>query len=374
MNFTISSTAFCNRLQTLSKVLSTKNSIQILDCILLDLQQNQLKLTASDGEVTLVSTIEVSESSGFGKFAVNATQIINGLKEIAEQPVSISINEGTYAVEIKYQNGGSNFVGQSGEEYPTPRTVEFGAQTITIDSGVLQNGIAKSLFATADDELRPVMNGIFFDIAESSITFVASDGHKLVKNRNLSVQNGIPTSFILPKKPAKLLKDILVKEGGDATVKFDSSYAEITADNFTLSCRLIEGRYPNYNSVIPSDNPYKVTIDRQAFIGALRRVLVFASTSTSLIKLRIANNTLVVSAQDIDFSTSAEEKIMCEYEGTPMSIGFKGPFLIDILNSIDSQDIVFELADPSRAGVILPVEHDDNEDLLMLLMPMMLND
>lgn len=374
MNFNISSTALCNRLQTMSKVLSSKNSIQILDSILFDLQQDKLKLTASDGEVTIASTLDVSESSGAGKFAATASQIISGLKEIAEQPVFISVDENTFAIEIKYQNGSSNFVGQSGNEFPISQTVGAGAQTVTIDSGVLQSGISRAIFATADDELRPVMNGIFFDVAESSITFVASDGHKLVRNKNLAVQNGVPTSFILPKKPAKLLKDILVKDGGDATIKFDSSYAEVVVENYTLSCRLIEGRYPNYNSVIPSDNPYKVAVDRQAFIGALRRVLVFASSSTSLVKLRIGNNTLQVSAQDIDFSTSAEEKIMCEYEGTPMSIGFKGPFLIDILNGISSQEIVLELADPSRAGVIVPAEQDDNEDLLMLLMPMMLND
>ena len=171
-----------------------------------------------------------------------------------------------------------------------------------------------------------------------------------------------------------MLKDILTKEGGDAVIRFDESYAEIAVENYILSCRLIEGRYPNYNSVIPNDNPYRVTIDRQAFIGALRRVLVFASSSTSLVKLRIESNTLLVSAQDIDFSTSAEEKIMCEYEGSPMNIGFKGPFLIDILNGISSSEVILELADPSRAGVVVPAEQDADEDLLMLLMPMMLND
>ena len=374
MKFNVSSTVLCNRLQTLSKVLGSKNSIQILDCILFHLQQDKLTLTASDGEITLVTSLDVNESSGNGLFAANAVQVINGLKEISEQPVQISLNEDTYSIEIKYQNGSSNFIGQSGNEYPIPQQISDNTQTVSISSSVLQNGISRAIFATAEDELRPVMNGVYFDFTEDSLTFVASDGHKLVRNRNMAIKSERPTAFILPKKPAKMLKDILTKEGGDAIIRFDESYAEIAVENYILSCRLIEGRYPNYNSVIPNDNPYRVTIDRQAFIGALRRVLVFASSSTSLVKLRIESNTLLVSAQDIDFSTSAEEKIMCEYEGSPMNIGFKGPFLIDILNGISSSEVIFELADPSRAGVVVPAEQDADEDLLMLLMPMMLND
>lgn len=374
MKFNVSSTVLCNRLQTLSKVLSSKNSIQILDCILFHLQQDKLTLTASDGEITLVTSLDVNESSGNGLFAANAAQVINGLKEISEQPVQISLNEDTYSIEIKYQNGSSNFIGQSGNEYPIPQQISDNTQTVSISSSVLQNGISRAIFATAEDELRPVMNGVYFDFTEDSLTFVASDGHKLVRNRNMAIKSERPTAFILPKKPARMLKDILTKEGGDAIIRFDESYAEIAVENYILSCRLIEGRYPNYNSVIPNDNPYRVTIDRQAFIGALRRVLVFASSSTSLVKLRIESNTLLVSAQDIDFSTSAEEKIMCEYEGSPMNIGFKGPFLIDILNGISSSEVILELADPSRAGVVVPAEQDADEDLLMLLMPMMLND
>lgn len=374
MKFNVSSTVLCNRLQTLSKVLSSKNSIQILDCILFHLQQDKLTLTASDGEITLVTSLDVNESSGNGLFAANAAQVINGLKEISEQPVQISLNEDTYSIEIKYQNGSSNFIGQSGNEYPIPQQISDNTQTVSISSSVLQNGISRAIFATAEDELRPVMNGVYFDFTEDSLTFVASDGHKLVRNRNMAIKSERPTAFILPKKPAKMLKDILTKEGGDAIIRFDESYAEIAVENYILSCRLIEGRYPNYNSVIPNDNPYRVTIDRQAFIGALRRVLVFASSSTSLVKLRIESNTLLVSAQDIDFSTSAEEKVMCEYEGSPMNIGFKGPFLIDILNGISSSEVILELADPSRAGVVVPAEQDADEDLLMLLMPMMLND
>ncbi|MBQ8674921.1 MAG: DNA polymerase III subunit beta [Bacteroidaceae bacterium] len=375
MKFSISSTTFCNRLQTLNKVISSKNSLSILESILFDLNGNELKMTASDGDITLITTLPVNEADGSGRFALNAAQIINGLKEISDQPIKLSIGDDDYKVVIKYQNGKCEFVGQSGEEYPMPKGVNDEAESVTIGSDVLLGGISKSLFATADDELRPVMNGIYFDIMPDSITFVASDGHKLVRNRNFKVSEGQESaSFILPKKPAKTLKDILLKDEGNAVVKFDDNYAEIIIENYRLSCRLIEGRYPNYNSVIPKDNPFKVRIDRQSFISALRRVLVFANTSTNLIKIRIINGTLVVSSQDIDYSTGAEESIACEYEGNPMNIGFKGTFLIDILNSLTSAEVVLELADPSRAGVIVPAEQEEDEDVLMLLMPMMLNE
>lgn len=374
MKFNISSTTLCNRLQTLNKVIGSKNPLPILDCILFDLQDGKLSMTASDSEITLISNLEVVNAEGNGKFALNANQIINGLKEISDQPILISINEETFEVEIKYQNGMCNFIGQSGETYPLPTTINDAAQSVVIDAEVLLQGITKAVFATAEDELRPVMNGIYFDISTESITFVASDGHKLVRDRFYNTKGEQESAFILPKKPAKTLKDILSREQGEATIKFDNNNAQISVENYTLNCRLIEGRYPNYNSVIPSDNPYKVKIDRQALIGALRRVLVFASTSTNLIKLRISTNNITASAQDIDYAKKAEENIVCEYDGNPMNIGFKGTFLVDILNSISSQEVVLELADPSRAGVIIPAEQENQEDLLMLLMPMMLND
>lgn len=374
MKFNVSSATLCNRLQTLSRVLASKNSIQILDCILFELQDGKLRLTASDSETTLVSTLDVDEADSNGMFAIKAATIINGLKEISDQPITLDVNPETHEIVIYYQNGRSSFVGQGGEEYPSYPSISDSAQQLTIDANVLLNGISRAIFATAEDEIRPVMNGVFFDITPDSVTFVASDGHKLVRDRSFTTHGEQPASFILPKKPAKTLKDILAKENGDAIVKFDDRNARVELENYTLNCRLIEGRYPNYNSVIPQDNPFRVSVDRVTLIGALRRVLVFASTSTSLVKLRVDQNDLIVSTQDIDFSTSAEEHVLCDYSGTAMSIGFKGPFLVDILNSMSSQDVVLELADPSRAGVIVPAEQEEQEDLLMLLMPMMLNE
>ncbi len=374
MKFNVSSATLCNRLQTLSRVLASKNSIQILDCILFELQDGKLRLTASDSETTLVSTLDVDEADSNGMFAIKAATIINGLKEISDQPITLDVNPETHEIVIYYQNGRSSFVGQGGEEYPSYPSISDSAQQLTIDANVLLNGISRAIFATAEDEIRPVMNGVFFDITSDSVTFVASDGHKLVRDRSFTTHGEQPASFILPKKPAKTLKDILAKENGDAIVKFDDRNARIELENYTLNCRLIEGRYPNYNSVIPQDNPFRVSVDRVTLIGALRRVLVFASTSTSLVKLRVDQNDLIVSTQDIDFSTSAEEHVLCDYSGTAMSIGFKGPFLVDILNCMSSQEVVLELADPSRAGVIVPAEQEEQEDLLMLLMPMMLNE
>ena len=375
MKFTISSGALCSRLQTLNRVLNSKNSLQILSCILFDLKKDKLILTASDGDVYLRTELPVNDCEDTGKFALNAQQIINGLKEISEQPVEIVVNDSTYNVEIKYQNGRGEFVGQNGKEYPAPQAMEKeGTSSLSVSSEILVNGLTHTLFATADDELRPVMNGVYFDLQPVGLTFVASDGHKLVRDRNVSVTTDVPTAFILPKKPAKILKEVLSKEMDDVTIKFNDTQAQVKVDSYELSCRLIEGRYPNYNSVIPTDNPYKITIDRQALLGALRRVIVFASTTTSLIKIEAKQGQLVISSQDVDFSTSAKESIPCDYDGTDIRIGFKGQFLIEMLSSISSDEIILELADPSRAGVITPAEQNENEDMLTLLMPMMLND
>ena len=239
---------------------------------------------------------------------------------------------------------------------------------------MLNINITRSLFATAQDDLRPVMNGIYFDLNANGLAIVASDGHKLVRNRILNINSDTPAAFILPKKPANLLKNVLTKDGGDTIIKFDGKNAGITFADGSLSCRLIEGRYPNYNSVIPTNNPNKLTIDRRSLLGALRRVLPFASDSSQLIRLHIDGSSVELSSEDLDFATSAKESIICEYNGQKMDIGFKGSSLQEILNNIDSDEITFELADPSRAGVIIPVQQPENQEVLMLIMPMLLND
>ena len=317
---------------------------------------------------------ENSESNGDGRFAVSSKTILEALKEIPEQPLTFLVNTENLEITVQYQNGKYSLMGQNADEYPQAPALGANAVHVTMGAPVMLAGINRSLFATADDELRPVMNGIYFDITTEDITFVASDGHKLVRNKTFVAHGDEKAAFILPKKPATLLKNLLPKEQGDVQIDFDDRNATFTLENYSMICRLIEGRYPNYNSVIPQDNPHKATIDRMMLISALRRVSVFSSQASSLIKLRLSENQIQISAQDIDFSTSAEETLTCQYTGSPMSIGFKSTFLIDILNNISAQEILFELADPSRAGVIVPVEQEEKEDLLMLLMPMMLND
>lgn len=374
MKFVVSSTVLSSHLQAVSRVINSKNALPILDCFLFELQDGTLSVTVSDSETTMVTSLEVVESDSDGRFAVVARTLLDALKEIPEQPLTFEVNLNTLEITVQYQNGTYNLVGQNADEFPTPVVLGDSAVKVEMDAQVLLNGINRALFATADDELRPVMNGIYFDITAEDITMVASDGHKLVRCKTLAAHGSERAAFILPKKPANLIKNLLAKEQGTVHLEFDDRNASFILENYRMVCRLIEGRYPNYNSVIPKNNPNKITVDRLQLIGALRRVSIFSSQASSLIKLRMEGNRIVVSAQDIDFSTSAEETLVCQYAGTPMSIGFKSTFLIDILNNISAEEVFIELADPSRAGVIIPVEQEENEDLLMLLMPMMLND
>ena len=252
--------------------------------------------------------------------------------------------------------------------------MDASAVTLSLDAQQLFNGIGYTLFATAEDELRPIMNGIYLDIFEDSISFVASDTHKLVRFKNQAVAPGVRASFILPKKPANLLKSILPKENGNVELSFDSKNACFKLSDFVLNCRLIEGHYPNYNSVIPTSNTNRLIIDRALFVNVLRRVSVFADAALGLAKLQLKNGELLVSTENKDYSISAEEKVGCDYTGDDLTIGFKASFLIEILNNIPSTEVLVELSDPTRAGIIVPLENKENEDLLMLLMPMMLSD
>ena len=374
MNFIVSSTALLSHLQSIGRVINSKSSLPILENFLLKVQGNTLLLTASDLETTLVTSLEVENASGDICLAVNAKLLMDSLKEFAEQPLQFDIDEGNLAVVVKTANGNYNFIGLRGDEYPELPVLGDDAQTLTMPVEVLANGVSKAVFATADDDLRPTMTGIFFDIKPEDVTFVATDAHKLVRLKNMAVKSDVDASFILPKKPAGLLKAVIAKEVGDVEISFDQKNIAFRLPSYTMVCRQIEGRFPNYNGVIPQNNPYRLIIDRVSLMNAAKRVFAFSNQGTGLIKLAISNNQLVVSAQDIDFSTSAEETLVCQYDGNEITIGFKAPFLIDILNNINSSDVIMALADPSRAGVILPFENEADEDLLMLLMPMLLSE
>lgn len=374
MKFTLSSGALNSRLQSLAKVINSKNSLPILDSFLFEVANNSLKITASDSENIMQTTIALDSCEGEGVFAVPNRTILDAVKELSEQPLTFDIDVEALTIKILYQNGMYNFTAQNADEYPRTTSVPDGATLLTIDSSTLADNISRSLFATAQDELRPVMNGIYFDLTADCLAIVASDGHKLVRNQNFNIKSDTPASFILPKKPATLLKNTLSKDGGDVVIKFDDRTAEIHFSETILTCRLIEGKYPNYNSVIPQNNPNKMVIDRKALISALRRVLPFSSESSQLVRLSLAGGKLELSAEDIDFATSAKEQIVCDYTGNAMSIGFKGGSLQEIINNIDSNEIEMQLADPSRAGIVVPAEQPENENILMLLMPMLLND
>ncbi len=375
MRFTVSSSALSSKLNMLAKVIGSKNSLPILDCFLFQVANGEMSITASDSDNVIKSTLALTDHDGEGEFCVPNRVILDALKELPEQPLHFDVDAAGEAVAIKivYQNGLYNFTGQSAEEYPRTQSINDACTTISLPTEMLINNISRSLFATANDELRPVMNGIYFDLTADALAIVASDGHKLVRSKNFTIKSESPSAFNLPKKPASLLKNILSKDGDDAIIKFDDRSAEIQFTDGVMRCRLIDGRYPNYNSVIPN-NPNEVTVDRRGLQSALRRVLPFASESSQLIRFHIESGRFEVSSEDIDFSTSAKEQLSCEYNGSPISIGFKGSSLMEILSNLTSDNIIIQLADPSRAGIIVPAEQPENEDILMLIMPMLLND
>ena len=374
MRFTISSNTLSNRLQTLSRVINSKNSLPILDSLLFEAHEGKLTVTASDNENVMKSTLALDEHEGEGSFAVPARTILDAVKLLPELPLQFVVNIEELTIQIIYQNGVYEFTAQNAEEYPRTQPVPDGANVITTSSAILYDNIGRTVFATAQDELRPVMNGIYFDLTADSLALVASDGHKLARNKDLTVKSDTPASFILPKKPAQLLKNVLDKNGGDVVIKFDSRTAEIHFADGTLNCRLIEGNYPKYNSVIPTNNTIQPTIDRMSLLNALRRVLPFASESSQLVRFHLESGKLELSSEDIDFRTKARESVSCDYTGPAINIGFKGSSLTEILSNIDSEEVIIALADPSKAGIILPAQQPENEDVLMLLMPMLLND
>ena len=374
MRFTVSSTALSSRLVALSRVINSKNSLPILGDFLFEVVDGRLNLTASDSEVMMKTSIDLTDNDGNGRFCVGNHDLLEAVKGISEQPITFDVDQTANIAKIGYQNGMFSLPVESADEFPQPQQIGEGANVINIATATLAENINRSIFATAQDELRPVMNGIYFDLTPDYLAIVASDGHKQVRNKVLNVKSEQPAAFILPKKPAALLKGVLGKQGGDVVIRFDERNAEINFEEGTIICRLIEGRYPNYNSVIPQSNPNTLTVDRLGLLAALRRVQPFSNDSSNLIRFHVENGTLQLDAEDYDFSKTATEKMSCDYNGMPMSIGFKGSSFIEILGNFDCEQVVIQLADPSRAGLVLPLEQPENQDVLMLMMPMLIND
>ncbi|MBN2813410.1 MAG: DNA polymerase III subunit beta [Bacteroidales bacterium] len=375
MKFVVSSIDLLNHLQALSRVISSKNTLPILDNYLFRLDGKTLEVTASDLETTMVTTLELENATGSGSIAMPAKLITDSLREFPDQPLTFTINTDTYAVAISSENGQFSVMGQHGEDFPQlPKIKPERSVSLSIPTSSLVSGITSTLFATADDELRPVMNGIFIELNPTDITFVASDAHKLVRYRRTDVKADASASFILPKKPASLLKNLLAKGSEQVSIEFDDKNAFFTSPTFRVVCRLVEGNYPSYNSVIPSNNPNKLLIDRIKLLNTVRRVSVFSNQASNLIRLSLKGNRLTVSAQDIDFATSAVEELACQYNGDELEIGFKSTFMVEILNNIQSTEVSIELSDASRAGLFIPFDKENEvEDVLMLLMPMMIN-
>ncbi len=374
MQFTVSSKKLLTKLQAAAQVINKKNMLPILDCFLLGLRGNILNIASTDGEVRLVTKVEVQDAEGDIKMAVNAKTLVDALKELPEQPITFEVNEDNFEVFIHYHNGKFNFIGQNADDYPTPKNLdEKVKQELVIGADVLLNGIAGTLFAVSDDELRPVMCSVYLDITKDDVTFVASDGHRLVKLVSKVARGLDKASFALPTKGANIITSLLAKQSEPVKIRFDYNNAVFDLIDYSVTVRFIDGRYPNYNSVIPENNSNKFTISRDNLSAIIKRVSVFASEASSLVKLDISNNALIVTAQDIDFSTAAEESTEISYDGIPMQIGFKYTLLLDLLKNIHTDEVEVQLSEPSRAALLMPIGGGYGWDSTYLLMPMQLN-
>ncbi len=373
MKFTISSSALSSVLSLTGKVISNKNTFPILDYFLIELQGGELKITTSDLETTLVSNISVESVEREGRVAAPGKLMMDSLKEFAEMPLTIEVNSTTWEITLSWKSGELSIPGANPESYPAFQSLAAEQKSVKIDASVVLEGVSKTIFATADDELRPVMNGVFVNLTPANVTFVATDAHKLVKC-SLDSDHDVTASFILPKKPANLLKTMLSKRDEEVEIIFDSQNVLFKFGAYTMVCRLIEGTYPNYNAVIPAQNPNKLLVDRVELLNSIKRVGVCSNPTTNLIRMDIENNRLSLKAQDLDFSVSANDTLSCSYDSAAITIGFKSTFLVEILNNMDSATVMIELADSTRAGVFKTVSDEaNNGESLMLLMPMMLN-
>ncbi len=374
MKFIVSSTDLLQGLLSVSRVIASKNSLPILDNFLFVLDGNSLTITASDSETTLKTVINIDEVSEGGEIAVPAKLLTDTLKELPTQPIELATEPEKNIVNIAWASGNAQIPFLSTEDYPQlPQLSE--AVTLVFKGSVLSEGINNTIYATADEELRPVMNGIYFDITQDNTTLVASNAHKLVCYTRNDVKGNGAASFILPKKPANILKNNLAKLADeDVEVSFDKKNAYFKFDNSLMVCRLVDGIYPAYRSVIPKNNTNIVSVTRTEILNASKRVAVCSNQATSQIIFKLSQNKLEISAQDVDFSMSAQETLNCEYEGIPMEIGFKSTFLIEILSNLPYDQICIKLADPNRAALIQPaVQSEPEEEICALLMPMRIN-
>ncbi|MFD2540928.1 DNA polymerase III subunit beta [Lacinutrix gracilariae] len=371
MKFIVSSTYLLKQLQVLGGVINSSNTLPILDNFLFELQQNQLIVSASDLETTMSSKLDV-ESDNEGSVAVPARLLLDTLKTFPEQPLTFVVEENN-TIEISSNHGKYALAYADGAEFPKAVALENPSAT-TISGDILATAVSKTIFAAGNDDLRPVMSGVFFQFSTEGLTFVATDAHKLVKYTREDIKASQVAEFIMPKKPLNLLKGILASSEDDVTIEYNDANAKFTFENTELVCRLIDGKYPNYEAVIPKENPNKLSIDRTQFLNSVRRVSIFSNKTTHQIRLKIAGAELNISAEDIDYSNKAEERLTCDYQGDDMQIGFNSRFLTEMLNNLTSDEVQLEMSLPNRAGILTPVDGlDEGEQVTMLVMPVMLN-
>jgi DNA polymerase-3 subunit beta len=373
MKFIVSSTVLAKSLQSISGVLGTNSTLPILDNFLFELQGDELKITASDIETTMSVVLPLSKAEEDGSIAVPARILLDTLKTYGNIPLSFSINLDTKIIEISTDEGKYKLSGFDAEEFPSPPEIE-NPSSVKISPEALEQAINKTVFATGDDDLRPVMSGVNVEFTAEGVIFVATDAHKLVKYTRKDYKSDSEDSFIVPKKPLIQLKNILGHIEEEVLIEYNDVNAVFTFESYKLICRLVEGKYPNYEAVIPKDNPNKLVLDRYQLLNSIKRVSIFANQSTNQIRLNISGQELVLSAEDLDYTNEARERMNCNYSGDDLEIGFNSKFFIEMLNNIDTKEVELELSTPSRAGLILPVDNEDeNEEITLLVMPVMLN-
>ena len=379
MRFIINSQLFLKHLSALSGVISNNNTVPIISCFHLHLEDNMLTIKATDLETTMVSRIELENArvDGIDSIAVPAKLLLDMLKSLDDVPLNFAVDPSNYSIEISSGEGKYSLAGQNAETFPAMPEMKETVQT-SMPASVLVNAINKTAFAASTDEMRQQMSGIFCELTPENVTFVATDAHKLVRYRRNDIHADESASFILPRKPITLVKNILSsnKEEFDVTIDYNNTNVFFAFDNFLIVCRLVDGKYPNYEAAIPKENPNKLTIDRVTFINTLKRVSLFANQSTHQVRLAIKERELEISSEDLEFSNKAHETIPCSYEGEPMEIGFNAKFLTEMTSNLDTEQVLMELSHPSRAGILFPLtdsEEAKGEDILMLVMPVMLS-
>lgn len=370
MKFNVSGKALQTQLQAVSKVINSKNALSILDNFLLKIEGDTLSIIGGDQENIMTATVEIMDVEGEGEIAVLARRLLDVIKEINNQPLHFDINLDTKEIHLLFNNGHFNFMGIDATEYPRKKEHEEDAVNFLLPGETIVNGLEGTLFAVATEPVRPIMTGVYFDIEPEMITFVSSDTHKLVKYQITKVTPGLCDCFILPGKAANVLKGLVSKEEDTVEIKKDAKSATFTFGSYSLTTRLIKGTYPNYKRVFPKDNPYKVIVDREGLLNAVRRVSLFASKASNLVKFSIDSSNINMKAQDLDYATSAEENIGCDYVGNPMTIGFNSTYMIEVLSNLDGEEVQIELADPARPGLFSPLKQEEGVDVVMLQMPM----